>query len=148
MSIDPPDFYIFQNTVDRRLSERLLYGASNIRNSFFFVNYMYCKSVFEQFGDSLKRQIHKNAWNKLRPDLEAEKDFNNYHRKEITDFVQSIPRFQECNAEDSGFQMLNDDEIVTSAQEESNPVDDKMDEDEDNNNNECSKGPSNADTLR
>ncbi|GFS73949.1 hypothetical protein TNCV_108401 [Trichonephila clavipes] len=36
-------------------------------------------------------------------------------------------------AEDCGFQMLNDGEIVTSLQEESDPVDDEMDEDEDNN---------------
>ncbi|GFW27793.1 uncharacterized protein TNCV_766741 [Trichonephila clavipes] len=41
--------------------------------------------------------------------------------------------------------MLNDDEIVTSVQEESDPVDDETDEDEDNNNKEISKGPSNAD---
>ncbi|GFT68905.1 hypothetical protein TNCV_1804371 [Trichonephila clavipes] len=41
--------------------------------------------------------------------------------------------------------MLNDDEIVTSVQEESDPVDDETDEDEDNN--ECSKGPSNAGTF-
>ncbi|GFX23745.1 hypothetical protein TNCV_3596871 [Trichonephila clavipes] len=40
--------------------------------------------------------------------------------------------------------MLNDDEIVTYLQEESDPVDD---EDEDNNNNESSKGPSNADAF-
>ncbi|GFS95109.1 uncharacterized protein TNCV_2704651 [Trichonephila clavipes] len=53
-----------------------------------------------------------------------------------------------CDAEDSGFQMLNDDEIVTSVQEESDPVDDEADEDEDNNNNnERSKGPSNADAF-
>ncbi|GFU94271.1 uncharacterized protein TNCV_3980721 [Trichonephila clavipes] len=45
----------------------------------------------------------------------------------------------------TGFQMLNDDEIVTSVQEESYPVDDKTDEDEDNNNNnEKRKGSSNA----
>ncbi|GFX36866.1 hypothetical protein TNCV_4000261 [Trichonephila clavipes] len=35
-----------------------------------------------------------------------------------------------CDAEDCGFQMLNDDEIVTSVQEESDPVDDETDEDE------------------
>ncbi|GFX69060.1 uncharacterized protein TNCV_4945601 [Trichonephila clavipes] len=46
----------------------------------------------------------------------------------------------------SGFQMLNDDVIVTFVQAESNPVDDEMDEDEDNNN-ESSKGPSNADAF-
>ncbi|GFT47330.1 HTH_Tnp_Tc3_2 domain-containing protein [Trichonephila clavipes] len=50
--------------------------------------------------------------------------------EEISDFVQSIPRVQECDEEDvetwmacdaeyCGFQMLNDDEIMTSVQEES-----------------------------
>ncbi|GFS62586.1 uncharacterized protein TNCV_1263361 [Trichonephila clavipes] len=107
--------------------------------------------------DSLERKSLKNAWNKLWPDLEGKKDFNNHHREEITNFVQYIPGFQECdeedaetwmacNAEDCGFQMLNDDEIVTSMQEESDPVDDETDEDEDNNN-ESSKGPSNADAI-
>ncbi|PRD29529.1 UNVERIFIED_CONTAM: hypothetical protein NCL1_29125 [Trichonephila clavipes] len=87
----------------------------------------------------------------------GEKDFNDNHGEEITDFVQLIPGFQECdeedvetwmecNAEDCGFQMLNEDEIVTSVQEESDPVDDEMDEDEDNNN-ESSKGLSNADVF-
>ncbi|PRD30103.1 UNVERIFIED_CONTAM: hypothetical protein NCL1_27416 [Trichonephila clavipes] len=52
-----------------------------------------------------------------------------------------------CNAGDCGFRMLNDDEIVTSMQEESDPVNDETDEDEDNNNNENSKGPSNANSL-
>ncbi|GFW96869.1 uncharacterized protein TNCV_2160051 [Trichonephila clavipes] len=42
--------------------------------------------------------------------------------------------------------MLNDDEIVTSVQAESDPVDDETDEDEDNNS-ESSKGPSNADAF-
>ncbi|GFX50776.1 uncharacterized protein TNCV_2723601 [Trichonephila clavipes] len=45
-----------------------------------------------------------------------------------------------CYEEDCGFQILNDDEIVTSVQEESNPVDEETDEDEDNNNNESSSG--------
>ncbi|GFV06136.1 hypothetical protein TNCV_1084101 [Trichonephila clavipes] len=48
-----------------------------------------------------------------------------------------------CDAEDCEFQMLNDDEIVTSVQEESDPVDDETDED----NNESNKGPSNADAF-
>ncbi|GFX16527.1 uncharacterized protein TNCV_22981 [Trichonephila clavipes] len=48
-----------------------------------------------------------------------------------------------CNAEDCGFKMLNDDEIVTSVQEESDPVNGETEEDEDNNN-ESSKSPSNA----
>ncbi|PRD22584.1 UNVERIFIED_CONTAM: hypothetical protein NCL1_48750 [Trichonephila clavipes] len=47
----------------------------------------------------------------------------------------------------TGFQMLNDDEIVMSVQEESDPVDNETDVGEDNNNNEISKGPSNADTF-
>ncbi|GFV19114.1 uncharacterized protein TNCV_3223321 [Trichonephila clavipes] len=86
----------------------------------------------------------------------GEKYFNDDHREEITDFVQSIRGFQECDeedvetwmacdAEDCGFQMLNDDEIVTSVREESDPVDDETDEDEgNNNNNESCTGPSNA----
>ncbi|GFT15763.1 uncharacterized protein TNCV_4943151 [Trichonephila clavipes] len=52
-----------------------------------------------------------------------------------------------CDAEDCGFQMLNDDEIVTSVQEESYPVDNETDEDENNNNNESSKSPSNANAF-
>ncbi|GFT60539.1 uncharacterized protein TNCV_1966421 [Trichonephila clavipes] len=67
----------------------------------------------------------KNTWNKLWSDLEGEKEFNDEHMEEITDFVQSIPGFQECDEEDvetwmacdaadCGFQMRNDDEIVTS----------------------------------
>ncbi|GFX63804.1 uncharacterized protein TNCV_5032751 [Trichonephila clavipes] len=43
--------------------------------------------------------------------------------------------------------MLNDDEIVTSVQAESDPVDDETDEDEDNNY-ESSKSPSNAFCVR
>ncbi|GFU79182.1 uncharacterized protein TNCV_2137051 [Trichonephila clavipes] len=39
------------------------------------------------------------------------------------------------------------DEIVTSVQQEYDPVDDETDEDEDNNKNESSKGPSNADAF-
>ncbi|GFW84811.1 uncharacterized protein TNCV_680991 [Trichonephila clavipes] len=74
-------------------------------------------------------------------------------QEENTDFVQSIPGFQEsgedvetsiaCHIQDWGFQVLNDDEIVTSVPEESDPVDDETDEDEDISN-ESSKGPSNA----
>ncbi|GFV22239.1 uncharacterized protein TNCV_4564421 [Trichonephila clavipes] len=89
--------------------------------------------------------------------LEGEKDYNDDHGEEIIDFVQSIPGFQECDedvrtwfasdAEDCGFQMLNDDEIVTSVQEESDHVDDETYEDEDNNNSESSKGPLNADEF-
>ncbi|GFV48801.1 uncharacterized protein TNCV_1723181 [Trichonephila clavipes] len=45
---------------------------------------------------------------------------------------EDVETWMACDAEDCGFQMLNDDEIVTSVQEESDPVDDKMDEDEDN----------------
>ncbi|GFW15551.1 uncharacterized protein TNCV_4656911 [Trichonephila clavipes] len=41
--------------------------------------------------------------------------------------------------------MLNDDEIVTFMQEESDPVDDETAKEEDNNEN--SKGPSNADAF-
>ncbi|GFX22350.1 hypothetical protein TNCV_1815511 [Trichonephila clavipes] len=50
--------------------------------------------------DSLERQSPKNVWNKLWPDLEGEKDFNDDHREGITDFVQLISGFQECDEED------------------------------------------------
>ncbi|GFT93931.1 HTH CENPB-type domain-containing protein [Trichonephila clavipes] len=60
---------------------------------------------------------------------------------------ENVETWRACNAEDCEFQMLNDDEIVTSAQEESDPVDDEEDEDEDNYNSESSKGPSNADVF-
>ncbi|GFY10877.1 hypothetical protein TNCV_1123991 [Trichonephila clavipes] len=113
-------------TVERRLSERQLSGASNIRTRFFFVNF--CQ-------------------------LKGEKDYNDDHRDEITGFVQSIPGFQECDedretwmawdAENCGFQMLNDDGIVTSVQEDSDPVDDETGKDEDNNN-DSSKGSSSS----
>ncbi|GFU56974.1 hypothetical protein TNCV_214011 [Trichonephila clavipes] len=43
--------------------------------------------------------------------------------------------------------MLNDDEIVTSVLEESDPVDYETDENEDNNNNESSQAPSNANAF-
>ncbi|GFU35154.1 uncharacterized protein TNCV_2106041 [Trichonephila clavipes] len=52
-----------------------------------------------------------------------------------------------CDAEDCVFQMLNDDKIVNSVQEESELADDDTDVDEDNNHNESSKGPSNADAF-
>ncbi|PRD20694.1 UNVERIFIED_CONTAM: hypothetical protein NCL1_53852 [Trichonephila clavipes] len=52
-----------------------------------------------------------------------------------------------CDVEDCSFQMLNVDEIETSVQEESDPVDDETDEDVDNNNNESSKGPTNDDAF-
>ncbi|GFV70735.1 uncharacterized protein TNCV_2022991 [Trichonephila clavipes] len=105
-----------------------------------------CFSLMSKFGE---RDVISEGKKK--------KDFNEDHREEIIDFVQSIPGFQECDAdvetrkacdaEDCGFQMLNDDEIVTSVQEESDHVDDKTDEDEDNNNNASNKGPSNADAF-
>ncbi|GFU69559.1 hypothetical protein TNCV_1351191 [Trichonephila clavipes] len=43
-----------------------------------------------------------------------------YHKEEINNFVQSIcdedvETWMACDAEDYGFQMLNDDEIVTCA---------------------------------
>ncbi|PRD34466.1 UNVERIFIED_CONTAM: hypothetical protein NCL1_14521 [Trichonephila clavipes] len=67
----------------------------------------------------------------------------NRESEEITDFDRLIPGFQECDEEDvetwiagdadcCGFQMLNAVGIVTSVQEESDPVDD---EDEDNDEN-------------
>ncbi|PRD27130.1 UNVERIFIED_CONTAM: hypothetical protein NCL1_36212 [Trichonephila clavipes] len=45
--------------------------------------------------DLLERQSLKNAWNKLWPDLEGKKDFND--RGGDSNFFQSIPGFQECD---------------------------------------------------
>ncbi|GFY00609.1 uncharacterized protein TNCV_2140041 [Trichonephila clavipes] len=85
--------------------------------------------ILAEAWDSLERQSLKNAWNKLWPDLEAEKYFNDNHREEIPGFQEcneDVETWMACNAEDCGFQMLHDDE---------------------NNNSESSKGPSNADVF-
>ncbi|GFV38855.1 hypothetical protein TNCV_2814711 [Trichonephila clavipes] len=42
------------------------------------------------------------------PDLEGEKDFNDDHREDITDLVQSIPGFPECDEEDAETYMACD----------------------------------------
>ncbi|GFX00509.1 hypothetical protein TNCV_2235161 [Trichonephila clavipes] len=104
-----------------------------------------------------ERQSLKNVWNELWPHLEGERDFNDDCRKEIIDFVQSTPEFQECDEEhvetwmvceleDCEFQRLNDDEIVNFLQKESDLVDDETVEDEDNNN-RSSKDFSNPDAF-
>ncbi|GFU99549.1 hypothetical protein TNCV_4082711 [Trichonephila clavipes] len=54
---------------------------------------------------------------------------------------EDVETWMACDAEDCGFQMLIDDDIVTSVQEESDPINDETDEEEDNNNNGSSKGP-------
>ncbi|GFW10184.1 uncharacterized protein TNCV_1849011 [Trichonephila clavipes] len=110
----------------------------------------------DTFGDRLISRFGPVNWPPRSCDLTPLDYF--LEKVEITDFDQSIPGFQEgdeevvetwmaCDAEDCGFQMLNDDEIVTSVREESDPVDDETDEDEDNNNNEIGKSPSNADVF-
>ncbi|GFX11584.1 uncharacterized protein TNCV_5141591 [Trichonephila clavipes] len=63
------------------------------------------------------------------------------------EYNEDIETRMACDAEDCGFQMLNDNYSATSVQEESDPVDDETDEEEDNNNNESSNGPSNADAF-
>ncbi|GFX89324.1 uncharacterized protein TNCV_1340231 [Trichonephila clavipes] len=60
---------------------------------------------------------------------------------------EDVETWVACDAEDCRFQMLNDDEIVTSVQEESYPVNDETNEDEESNSNECSKCPSNNDVF-
>ncbi|GFW70670.1 uncharacterized protein TNCV_2922251 [Trichonephila clavipes] len=108
------------------------------------------KRTFSACGDSLERKSLNNTGNKLWPDLVGEKHFIDDHREEIADFIQLILGFQEydeenvetwmtCDAKDSGFRMLNDDEIVTSVLEDFDPVDDETDENEYNNNNESNK---------
>ncbi|GFU54461.1 uncharacterized protein TNCV_3024401 [Trichonephila clavipes] len=65
-------------------------------------------------------------------------DFKNAMKRE------DIETWMACDTEECGFQMLNDDEIVTSFQE-TDSIDDETDVDKDNN--ESSKGSSNADTF-
>ncbi|GFU98200.1 hypothetical protein TNCV_3562971, partial [Trichonephila clavipes] len=49
-------------------------------------------------------------------------------------FGKHLPAIETCrNVEDWGFQMLNDDEVVTSVQEKSDPVEEETNEDDDNN---------------
>ncbi|GFU17207.1 transposable element Tc1 transposase [Trichonephila clavipes] len=60
---------------------------------------------------------------------------------------EDVETWMAYDAEDCGFQMLNDNETVTSVQEQSDPVDDETDEDQGSNNNKSSKGPSNADAF-
>ncbi|GFX81502.1 jerky-like protein [Trichonephila clavipes] len=111
----------------KQVLRRLLLAENNKESVASFAEKLNMKdacNILAEVWYSFERQSLKNAWNKLWPDLEAEKDFNDSHKEEITDFVQSFPGFQECdedvetwmvcNAEDCGFQMLNDDEIVTS----------------------------------
>ncbi|GFX51834.1 hypothetical protein TNCV_5015361 [Trichonephila clavipes] len=83
-------------TVERRLSERLLSGASNIRTSFFvFVSPLHV--------------LNTNTFpNSAMLNSEAKNDGK--------------------TQEDCGLQMLNDDEIVISVQEESDSVEDETDE--------------------
>ncbi|PRD33761.1 UNVERIFIED_CONTAM: hypothetical protein NCL1_16661 [Trichonephila clavipes] len=123
----------FESTVERRLSERLLSGASNIRTSLFLATactvYEY---VFEQYN---AQQLFR-----VRPKVTG-KPKHSFIMLERRYDEEDEETWMRCDAEDCGFQMLNDDEIVTSVQEESGPVDDETNEDEDNNNNESSKGP-------
>ncbi|GFS72490.1 uncharacterized protein TNCV_2116331 [Trichonephila clavipes] len=57
---------------------------------------MHCSTVFSPEAKSDgKTRGQSDMWG--ISDLEDEKDFNDNHRDEITDFVQSIPGFQECD---------------------------------------------------
>ncbi|GFU18753.1 uncharacterized protein TNCV_3003571 [Trichonephila clavipes] len=107
------------------------------------------KALFrrESIHDELPNQTENKSLDSCKSVaiLESEKDFNDDHREEITDFVQSIPGYQEDDEEDvDGMRCRR---LWTVCVEESYLVDDKTDEDEDNNHNESSKGPSNADAF-
>ncbi|GFW44570.1 hypothetical protein TNCV_4481161 [Trichonephila clavipes] len=55
-------------------------------------------------------------------------DFTNGH--------EDVETWMSCDAEDCGFQMLNDDEILISVQEESDTIDDETDEDNNHSSND------------
>ncbi|GFX43661.1 hypothetical protein TNCV_511101 [Trichonephila clavipes] len=61
---------------------------------------------------------------------------------------EDVETWRACNVEVCGFEMLNDDKIGTSVQEESDPIDDETDGDEDNNNEKSSKGQMQTGFLR
>ncbi|GFX18638.1 hypothetical protein TNCV_3310991 [Trichonephila clavipes] len=74
--------FLHSSFVERRLSERLLSGTSNIRTSCFL---------------STTCTVYGNAWNMLWPDFESKKDINDDNGEENTEFVQLILGFQECD---------------------------------------------------
>ncbi|GFX88817.1 uncharacterized protein TNCV_2575241 [Trichonephila clavipes] len=80
-------------------------------------------------------------------DEETDEDEDNNNNERFQECNEDVETWMACDAKDCGFQMLNDDKIVTYVQEISNPVDDETDEDEDNNYNESSNGPSNTNTF-
>ncbi|GFU44754.1 uncharacterized protein TNCV_2220681 [Trichonephila clavipes] len=91
-------------------------------------------SPIENIWDHLGWRVgHPTSLNELEKTKRA--SMRDDYREVVTNYVQSILGFQECeekdvetwmacDAEGCGFQLLNDDEIGTSMQEESNPVDD------------------------
>ncbi|GFV20973.1 uncharacterized protein TNCV_2280171 [Trichonephila clavipes] len=107
-------------TVERHLSERLLTGVSNIRTRFFLSTTC---TVYKYVSE----QCNAQQLFRVRPKVTG--------KPKVRDFEE----FQLCDW------ALNS-EIVTSVQEDFDPVVDEAGEDEDNNH-ESSKGPSNADTF-
>ncbi|GFX97822.1 hypothetical protein TNCV_4904731 [Trichonephila clavipes] len=56
--------------------------------------------MFSHSARTRSKDRLKNVWNKLWSDLEGRKDVNDDHREEITNFVQLIPIFHDCDEED------------------------------------------------
>ncbi|GFV40420.1 hypothetical protein TNCV_2535881 [Trichonephila clavipes] len=102
-------------------------------------------------------KIVQSSKNVVDADSDDENETNSVAPVPTSSEIRNImKRFQECDeeyvetwmacdAEDYGFQMLNDEEIVTSFQEETDTVDHETAEDEDNN--ERRKGSSTADAF-
>ncbi|GFV44512.1 jerky-like protein [Trichonephila clavipes] len=65
----------FSNSLNRKqVLRRLLLAENNEESVAAFSEKLTCYMLAEAW-DSLERQSLKNAWNKLWPDLEGEKDF-------------------------------------------------------------------------
>ncbi|GFW43143.1 hypothetical protein TNCV_1475381 [Trichonephila clavipes] len=86
-----------------------------------------------KFKTEAQRLEHRDKTGNIEPSRNGRKWRLSTKSNRSQDFKNAMK--MACNAEDCGFQMLNDDEIVTSVQEESGPVDDETDEDEGSNNN-------------
>ncbi|PRD31461.1 UNVERIFIED_CONTAM: hypothetical protein NCL1_23479 [Trichonephila clavipes] len=84
-------------------------------------------------GDPISGPLLCEKALELNEKLGGSADFNASNGFQECD-EEDVETWMACDADDCGFQTLNDDEMVTSVQAESDPVDDETDEDEDINN--------------
>lgn len=149
----------------KQILRRLLLAEDNTEDSVVLfskaLNLKHCSYMLADAWDSLTEKNLKNSWNKLwPPSVESEQEtVEEIPRADLPEFVElfnSIPGFTDCNekdaidwinndANDPGYQILDDDEIVSSLMipgEENDNDDSSSDEDSGT----CKK-PSNAEAF-